>query len=89
MQKLTDMPNIGKVVSQQLIEVGITTPAQLREIGGKRAWLRILEIDDSACYNRLCGLEGAVRGVRWRNLPEDVRRDLKVFYKEAKNANKA
>jgi DNA transformation protein len=41
-------------------------------------------MDPSACYMRLCGLEGAIRGVRWHDLPDDVKADLKVFYRKYK-----
>lgn len=43
--------------------------------------MRIQAIDASACYNRLCALEGAVRGVRWHDLPPDVKEDLLAFYR--------
>ena len=42
------LPNIGKAVETQLIQVGIETPEALREIGVKAAWLKIQEIDPSA-----------------------------------------
>lgn len=38
----------------------------------------------SACYNRLCALEGALRGIRWHDLPDEVKRDLKAFYQSQK-----
>ena len=82
MTKLSDLPNIGKTVEQQLIAVGIETPELLREKGSRAAWLAIQAMDPSACYNRLCGLEGAIRGIRWHDLPEEVKRDLKEFYSE-------
>lgn len=52
MGKLSKLPNIGKVVEQQLIQTGIETPEQLRETGSQQAWLNIRSIDPSACYNR-------------------------------------
>ena len=80
MGELSDIPNIGKTVEQQLNEVGIETIKQLIEIGSKKAWLRIKSIDDSACINRLYALEGAVRGIRWHNLSEEIKIELKEFY---------
>ena len=80
MGELSKLPNIGKVLEQQLLETGIKTAEQLRSAGAKQAWLNIKAIDPSACYNRLCGWEGAVRGMRWHNLPDDVKKDLKDFY---------
>lgn len=84
MDRLSKLPNIGNVMEQQLNEVGITTKEQLQEIGSKAAWLRIKEIDASACYNRLCALEGAIQGVRWHNLEQSDKSDLKKFYNENK-----
>ncbi len=80
MSELIKLPNIGKEVGRQLNEVGITTFEQLTDMGSKQAWLRIKSIDDSACLNRLYGLEGAIRGIRWHNLSEEVKAELKEFY---------
>lgn len=84
MGELSKLPNIGKVVEAQLNEVGITTTEQLKNLGSKKAWLKIKEIDDSACINRLCGLEGALQGIRWHDLDNQTKQDLKHFYEEHK-----
>ncbi len=81
MSELTKLPNIAKVMEQQLNDVGIHTADELKAAGSRETWLRILAMDPSACYNRLCGLEGAIRGVRYHALPEDVKADLKAFYR--------
>jgi TfoX C-terminal domain. len=52
----------------------------LLEAGSKQAWLRIEEIDDAACINRLYALEGAIQGIRWYDLSEAVKGELKEFY---------
>lgn len=80
MGELSSLPNIGKIVEQQLNEVGIETIEQLIAIGSKQAWLRIKSIDESACINRLYALEGAVEGIRWHNLSVEVKDELKKFY---------
>ena len=82
MSELTSLPNIAKAMEQQLIEANIHTAEELKSVGSREAWLRIFSFDPSACYNRLCGLEGAIRGVRWRDLPEDVKAELKAFYRQ-------
>lgn len=84
MGKLSELPNIGPVVEAQLNQVGIFTPEELREAGATAAWLKIQAIDESACMNRLLGLEGAVRGVRKKELTETVREELKEFYRNHK-----
>ncbi len=85
MGELTSLPNIGEKLEKQLNNVGISTFEQLKEIGSKEAWRRILETDSSACIMRLSALEGAVRGIRWHNLDDDVKADLKAFYKANKS----
>ncbi|HCY41506.1 MAG TPA: competence protein TfoX [Prolixibacteraceae bacterium] len=77
---LTQLPNIGKVVSEKLIQVGITTPEELAAIGSKQAFIRIQTIDKTACFCMLQGLEGAIQGVRWHNLPKQEKEELKQFF---------
>lgn len=57
MGELSKLPNIGKVLEKQLNDVGINTVDELINLGSKEAWLKIKEIDDSACLNRLMALE--------------------------------
>ena len=59
MQPLHELPNIGGILEQKLIQVGIGTPRQLRELGSKEAFLRIRLIDHTACLHMLTALEGA------------------------------
>lgn len=79
-KKLSDLPNIGTEVERQLNEVGITTIEELESIGAEQAWLKIQEIDESACINRLLGLEGAIKGIKKTLLPEERKMELKEFY---------
>lgn len=82
MNDLTSLPNIGATVAAQLHEAGIHTIEALREAGSREAWLRIFAFDPSACYNRLLGLEGAIRGVRYRELDSETKDALKAFYRQ-------
>ena len=84
MGELSRLPNIGKTGEEQLFTVGIDTFEKLKEIGEKKAWHKIQEIDESACINRLMALEGAIRGVKKNLLPDDVKKDLKEFYQNNK-----
>lgn len=84
MSELEKLPNIGKVLAAQLAEAGIPTAEALREAGSQNAWLAIQAIDPTACYNRLCALEGAIRGIRWHDLPPEVKGELKDFYNKMK-----
>lgn len=80
MGELSKLPNIGPEVERQLGQVGITTPEELRQIGAQEAWLRIQQIDESACIHRLLALEGAIQGVKKTLLPEEKKAELKEFY---------
>lgn len=80
MGELAKLSNIGSTVERQLEQVGICTAEALRQLGSREAWLRIQAIDESACIHRLLALEGAIRGVRKTELPEDVRAELREFY---------
>lgn len=84
MDKLSNLPNIGKTLEQQLLQVGIDTPERLKQVGSKQAWLDIKSVDPSACYNRLCALEGAILGIRWHYLSDDIKKELKEFYNSFK-----
>lgn len=80
MGELSKLPNIGKVVEKQLNDVGINTDDELINIGSKEAWLKIKEMDESACLNRLMALEGAIQNIRWHNLSDEDKKNLKDFY---------
>lgn len=84
MEELSKLPNIGKVLEQQLNEVGIETCAELKAIGSRQAWLRIKSIDDSACLHKLQALEGAIEGVKKTQLSPEVKVGLKEFFNSAK-----
>ena len=80
MGELSKLPNIGKILEKQLNDVGINTVDDLINIGSKEAWLKIKELDDSACLNRLMALEGAIQNIRWHDLSEIDKKNLKDFY---------
>ncbi|MDD2303997.1 MAG: TfoX/Sxy family protein [Prolixibacteraceae bacterium] len=79
--KLTEMPNIGKVVAEKLIQVGITTPEELKAVGSEQAFIRLQTIDETACLSMLQALEGAVQGMRWHNLPRERKEELMEFFR--------
>ncbi|MEA4870350.1 MAG: TfoX/Sxy family protein [Christensenella sp.] len=80
MGELQTLPNIAEKLEAQLHVVGIGSIDALKKTGSREAWLRIASMDPSACYMRLCSLEGAIQGVRWHNLEQDKKRELKAFY---------
>ena len=84
MGELSKLPNIAAKLEAQLADVGITTEEELRKVGSREAWLRILARDPSACIMRLSSLEGAIQGIRWHYLDEVTKKALKTFYHQHK-----
>lgn len=81
MTSLSDLPNIGKALEKKLIKIGINTPEDLINAGSENALLQIRAIDESACFNMLCALEGAIQGIRWHGLSPERKDELKQFLK--------
>ena len=79
--ELTQLPNIGKVVAEKLIQAGISTPEELNAIGTEQAFIRLQTIDETACMSMLQGLEGAIQGIRWHNLPKERKEELREFFR--------
>ena len=84
MGELSKLPNIGKTVEEQLNQVGINSVDELKSVGAQEAWLKIQQLDESACIHRLMALEGAIRGIKKNMLPDEVKADLKEFYQRNK-----
>lgn len=82
MGKLAILPNVGVRLEEQLNVAGIDTPEQLCEIGSREAWLKLKRMDPSVNLTRLYALEGAVRGMRWHQLDDDTKTDLRAFAAE-------
>lgn len=78
--ELSGLVNIGDVLEEQLITVGIKTYDDLKRVGAKQAWLKIQEIDKSACINRLYALEGAILGVNKNLMSIEKKVELREFY---------
>lgn len=83
-ETLTNLSNIGPVLANKLIEIGITDQAGLQATGSVEAVLQIAEQDLSTCYNMLFALEGAIRGVRWFGIPKEERDLLKQEFNQAR-----
>jgi DNA transformation protein len=81
---LTTLPNIGKVLADKLKVVGIDTAEKLRSIGSENAFIRLKTIDNEACINSLCALEGAIQGIRWHNLDKFKKDELRIFFEMTK-----
>lgn len=79
--ELTDLPNIGPKLADNLRRVGIDTPERLRELGTQEAFLRIrAQVDPTACFHQLTALAGAEAGVPKKALPPGEKQALRTFF---------
>lgn len=77
MSAVETLPNIGKVLGKRLQKAGISTDTALLKLGDAKAFLRIrAELPEDACVHTRLALAGAVRGVRWHDLDEGLRKTL-------------
>lgn len=80
MEKLSDLPNIGKVLEEKLNNAGVQNVEDLRRLGTESVFTKI-KIDENpeACINMLYAIEGAVQGIRWHGLSKSRKEELKEF----------
>jgi DNA transformation protein and related proteins len=67
--RLEDVVNIGPALAHDLRAIGVEDIDALRDVGAQEAWLRLYEAGARDCLSSFLALEGAVRGVRWMQLP--------------------
>lgn len=82
MSALSSLPNVGKVLEKNLMDSGITTAEQLREIGTEEAFMRIRMQDPTACIHMLYGIQGAVEGMKDKFLEDSTKERLRQFYRK-------
>lgn len=82
MERLTDLPNIGPKLAENLEKIGVTTPEQFRALGAEEAFIRIrAQVDPAACLHQLEALAGAAEGVKKSLLPPERKAELKTWYR--------
>ena len=83
--ELTDLPNIGPVLAENLRRVGVASAEDLRAAGACEAWLRIrARVDSGACFHQLTALAGAELGIPKKELPPERKAELRAFFDRAK-----
>ena len=83
MEKLTDLPNIGPKLAENLEKIGVTTQSQLRSMGAEESFLRIrAQVDSAACLHQLEALAGAVAGVKKSLLSPERKAELKAWHRK-------
>lgn len=86
MSDLLSMPNIGETMAKRLANVNIFDRETLLKMGSRRAFLLLHAFEGDTCFSSLCGLEGAVQGIRWHHLSKEDKADLKKFFDLSKTA---
>ena len=72
------MLNIGPITAVRLREVGIATPEDLRRLGAAEAFDRVERASPQVTtLVFLYALEGALRGVPWTALTDELQADLR------------
>lgn len=67
------LPNIGMTLARELEQSGIQSIDALVEMGSNTAALAIEAHGFDICSSKLVALEGAIQGMRWHELPEELR----------------
>lgn len=71
--------NIGPKLAAGLRRIGIADLESLRERGAIPVWDDLRQAEEFDCVHSLLALTGALAGVRWHELPDDVRADLSAY----------
>lgn len=79
--ELTELPNIGPVLANNLRAIGIQNAEDFKKMGAEEAWLRIrLQVDGGACLHQLQALVGAESGIPKKDLSPERKAELKRFF---------
>lgn len=82
--KMILLPNIGKALNDRLSIAGITKAEKLIELGAEQSFSLLYAIEHDTCINTLYALEGAIQGIRWHNLSQKRKDELKLFFDQTK-----
>ena len=78
LEELERMRNLGRVSAARLRAVGIATPEDLKRVGAIEAYVRLRRAFPAAIkVTALYALHGAVTGVRWYALSEEIKAALR------------
>ncbi|GEO47545.1 TfoX/Sxy family protein [Companilactobacillus kimchii] len=86
-EKLTDLPNIGKVLNEQLSKINVTDVVTLKKLGSQKVYLKLKSLkapDRFYCIQMLYSLEGAIQGVPYTKLSSEKKTELLNFFRTNK-----
>jgi DNA transformation protein len=84
MSRLSQLINIGETMEKRLASIGIYDIETLMKTGSKEAFIKLRLFEGDTCFSSLCGLEGAIQGIRWHHLSSETKEDLKKFFNSFK-----
>ncbi|HET7868339.1 MAG TPA: TfoX/Sxy family protein [Burkholderiaceae bacterium] len=73
---MSTLPNLGPKSQAMLAAAGITSLAQLRQLGAVAAYSRVRRSGANASLNLLWALEGALTGLPWQQVAREHRTSL-------------
>lgn len=78
---LTDLPNVGPKLAENLRRAGLETPEAFRAAGAREAFLRIrAQVDPTACFHQLTALAGAELGIPKKMISAEEKAELRAFF---------
>lgn len=84
MTELSSMRNIGKEIEKKLKSVGICSAEELTKLGSKEAYFRLKMRYPNVCLVHLYTLQGAIDGIEYNRLSDEIKCDLKSFSADLK-----
>lgn len=74
---IAELPNLGPVMAERLLEIGIADEADLRRAGPIDAWRRLrFRFGRAVTRNALYAMEAALLDIDWRQIPPETKRHL-------------
>ena len=78
---LTDLPNIGPKLAENLRRAGVDGPEAFQAVGAEYAFLLIRSrVDPAACFHQLTALAGAELGIAKKALTAEKKAVLREFF---------
>lgn len=81
---LAQLRNLGPASAAMLLDAGIRTPTQLRQLGAVRAFDRVRQLDPKASLNLLWAIEGALSDRPWQQVADEDRASLLMALEDLK-----
>jgi DNA transformation protein len=74
---MTKLRNIGPKSTERLAAAGVHSLEDVERLGVVETYLRVkAAFPDRVSLNLLWGLQGALMGIPWNQIPDDIKQDL-------------